>query len=240
MSRFDRAVLALLRAPTYPLTVREVEDLTGHCRRVHFAAPELLAEREITPTFWLRLWIPSNGQEYQRAYTVTRVRPEENLFAVDFVLHDTPGIASAWARGAEPGAELRATVYTGELLALEDPPPKGYLLLGDSASLPAINEILAALPADVPARIFLKQQHEDDARLPVYTRDGDKLGWTTAELTEAIKDQGDLDGWHAWVATESGVTRRLKALLQKQFGLPRTAIKARGYWIEGKPMGRAA
>ncbi|WP_431873311.1 siderophore-interacting protein [Amycolatopsis sacchari] len=236
MSRFDRAVLTLLRAPSYPLDVHEVEDLTAHCRRIHFSAPELLAGQAIAPTFWLRLWIPVGGQEVQRAYTVTEVRRDAGLFAADFVLHDTPGPASDWARAAAPGAKLRATVYPGALFALPDPPPNGYLLLGDPASLPAINEILKALPETVPARILLHRQHDDDPKLTVHTRPNDSLEWTDLTTTgEALS--GDLDGWHAWVATETGVTRRLRATLHQR--LPKAAVKARGYWIAGRPMGRS-
>lgn len=247
-TRLDRAVLALLRAPTYLVTVQAVEDLTGHCRRIHFSAPEFLAAHDrIAPTFWLRLWIPRGGQEYQRGYTVTDVRRDAGLFAVDFVLHDTPGVATDWARGAAPGASLRATVYTGKLFSLPEPPPRGCLLLGDPASLPAINDILRALPGDVPARVILQRQHADDERLPVHVRGGDLLSWAApapagAGLVEALAglDGDDLTGWQAWVATESGVSRRLRSLLQQRLGLPRAAIKAQGYWIEGRSMGRSA
>lgn len=242
MSRFDRAVLTLLRAPTYSITVHEIDDLTAHCRRIHFTAPELLNAHEISPTFWLRLWIPVDGQEYQRAYTVTHPRREAGLFAADFVLHDTPGVATNWARTATPGSTLRATIYTGKLFSLPQPAPRGYLLLGDPASLPAINDILRALPTTVPAHVMLQRQHDDDADLPLSERDGEEVTWATSDsgLLDLVRDlDADLTGWHAWAATEAGVTRRLRALLQTQHGLPRTAVTARGYWIAGKPMGRS-
>lgn len=242
MNRMERTVLALLRAPTYTLTVRAVEDLTAHCRRVHFHAPELLADHQIAPTFWLRLWIPAGDEEYQRAYTVTRVRHDEGTFASDFVAHDSPGLASHWAYTAQPGQTLRATVHTGKLFHLPEPHPSGFLLVGDPASLPAINDILDSLPDHVPAHILLDRHHEDDDQLPVAARENDCLQWTIANQTlHAAVDalETDLAGWHAWIATEATTTRQLRAALQHR-GLAKTSIKARGYWIAGKPMGRTA
>lgn len=242
MTRVDRTVLALLRAPSYTITVHAVEDLTEHCRRVHFHAPDLLAEQEITPTFWLRLWIPADGEQYQRAYTVTQVRRAEGLFASDFVWHEPAGLATRWAYAAAPEQDLRATVHTGKLFTPPEPPPTGYLLLGDPASLPAISDILRALPESVPAHIVLGRQHDDDDRLTVPTREHDRLQWTKQgqTLLHAVDDlAADLTGWQAWVATEAGTTRQLRNHLHKQHGMPKASIKARGYWAYGKPMGRS-
>lgn len=241
MNRMERTVLALLRAPTYALTVQAVEDLTAHCRRIHFHSPELLADHQIAPTFWLRLWIPVGGEEYQRAYTVTQVRRDEGLFASDFVRHDPPGPASQWAYDALPGQTLQATVYTGKLFTLPEPRPNGYLLIGDPASLPAISDILRGLPDGVPAHVLLDGQHDDDDQLPVPAREHDRLQWTTAgktleDLVDSLDE--DLTSWQAWIATETSTTRQLRTTLQHR-GLAKTSLKARGYWIAGKPMGRA-
>lgn len=240
MSVVDKAVLKAFGAKTYPLTVHEVEKVNAHCLRVHIKAPELIAAEDVErPSFWLRLWIPHKSQEIQRAYTVTRLRRAESLFALDFVLHDAPGVASQWARTTAPGETLRTTVYTGKLFEIPTAAP-GLLLIGDPASLPAINEILRALGDDVPARVLLQQQHDDDTDLEVHSDDVTWLPPNATSHTEAVRAlDADLTGWHAWVATESSVTRQVKNILQKERGLDRKAIKAQGYWIEGKPMGRA-
>ncbi|WP_026123526.1 siderophore-interacting protein [Nocardiopsis chromatogenes] len=242
MSRFERAVLRVLRAPDHWITVQGAADVTPRYRRIRFHGPELLAEHATPPAFWLRLWFPSGGEEYQRGYTVTDVDRENGEFSVEFVLHDGGSLASDWARAAEKGDRLRVTVYPGKSFTLPDPAPAGYLLVGDPASLPAINDILRALPPQTPARILLQRQHAEDMDLPTAVREGDELTWVVEEdglpkAVEALK--GEVDGWSAWVATETGTTKRVRTLLRDACGLPKGAVTARGYWIKGRSMGGA-
>ncbi|MDA2803606.1 siderophore-interacting protein [Nocardiopsis suaedae] len=242
MSRFERAVLRVLRAPDHWITVRAVTDVTPRYRRIRFHGPGLLAEHPTPPAFWLRLWFPAGEDEYQRGYTVTDVDRDGGAFSVEFVLHDGSALASDWARAAEEGDRLRATVYPGKPFAVPDPAPTGYLLVGDPASLPAINDILRALPEGTPARVLLQRQHAEDMDLPAAIREGDELTWVVEEdgLPKAVAAlKGDLDGWHAWVATDTGTTKRVRTLLRDTCGLPKDAVTARGYWIKGRSMGGA-
>lgn len=54
----------------------------------------------------------------------------------------------------------------------EDDRPPGYLLIGDSASLPAINTIIATLPAEIPIEAYLEEHDPADRRLPVNSHPG--------------------------------------------------------------------
>lgn len=244
VSRAEQVVLRMLRARSYPLTVAAVEDVTEHYRRVHFTAPELLAAHETPPAFWLRLWIPDRGRQYQRAYTVTDVRRDQARFAVEFVLHQPDGVGSDWARAASPGATVRATVFGSKRFTVPKPRPAGYLLLGDPSSLAAINDVLRALPAELPARVLLHPQHPDDPSLPVRARPGDKVSWVAPhlaglDLAPAIRHlSGEVAGWAAWVATETTATKRLRSLLRQRYGLARAAVTAQANWIRGRSMGR--
>ncbi|GAB3576679.1 hypothetical protein GCM10027445_41200 [Amycolatopsis endophytica] len=235
MSRFEKIVLNALRAPTYRLEVSKVDDVGSRYRSIRFSAPELLAAQETPPTFWLRLWIPVDGEEYQRAYTVTEVRRDEGTFACLFKLHDGDGVAVEWARAAEPGQALRATVYGPKRFAVPAPAPAGYLLVGDPCSLPAINDILRTLPDSVPAKVVLVEDHDG---LSVA---GGEVHWcaTPAEVTAALGELGRLEGWHAWVATESGLTREVRGVVQEALGVRKQDITAQGYWTRGRAMGRA-
>jgi NADPH-dependent ferric siderophore reductase len=234
LSRFEKIVLNALRAPTYRLEVSKVADVGSRYRSVRFSAPELLAAQETSPAFWLRLWIPVDGEEYQRAYTVTDVRRDEGTFACLFKLHDGDGVAVEWARAAQPGETLRATVYGPKRFAVPSPAPDGYLLVGDPCSLPAINDVLRTLPDSVPAKVFLVEEHDGIAV------EADDVHWcaTPAEMTAAVRALDRLDGWHAWVATESGLTREVRGLLQ-DLGVRKQDITAQGYWTKGRAMGHA-
>ncbi len=72
---------------------------------------------------------------------------EAGTVDIDFAMHD--GIATNWARAARPGDVLEVTVL-GSDFALPEPPPAGYVIVGDTASLPAINSLLDAI-GDAPA-----------------------------------------------------------------------------------------
>ena len=63
---------------------------------------------------------------------------------------------------------LRAGDYQvlGSNFTLPEPAPKGYVIVGDTASLPAINSQLTTI-GDAPARVFLEAGHDDDKQLPV-------------------------------------------------------------------------
>ena len=58
-------------------------------------------------------------------------------------LHD--GCASDWSRQAEPGDTIDATVQ-GTGFEVPDPLPPRMLVIGDPASLPAINSLLSVAP----------------------------------------------------------------------------------------------
>ena len=69
-------------------------------------------------------------------------------------MHD--GVASRWAQDARPGDTIEATML-GSNFTLPEPAPKGYVIVGDTASLPAINSLLTAIgdsPAQVPGKLL--------------------------------------------------------------------------------------
>ena len=78
-------------------------------------------------------------------------------------MHD--GLATRWAQDAAAGDVLEVTVL-GSNFALPTPDPAGYVIVGDTASLPAINSLLGAI-GDTPAQVFLEAGHDDDRELPI-------------------------------------------------------------------------
>ena len=146
------AVLKLLRAGDYRLTVTGRREISPHYLRLSFDGGGLLTDRPLHPTMWIRMWFADGDKLHQRGYTLVDPDPAADTVDIEFALHD--GVASRWAQEAQPGDTIDATVL-GSNLTLPEPRPAGYVIVGDTASLPAINSLLDAI-GDAPARVFLE------------------------------------------------------------------------------------
>lgn len=176
-------------------------ELTDHYVRISFAAGGLLRHREVHPTMWIRLWFSDGEKLHQRAYTLVNPDSMADTTDIEFALHD--GLAADWARTARSGDTIEATVL-GSSFALPQPAPRGYVIVGDTASLPAINSLLAAI-GNRPATIFLEAAHESDKTLPV----GREVVWVDRDgglpLADVVRAAAfDASGYFAWVACDTG------------------------------------
>jgi NADPH-dependent ferric siderophore reductase len=191
----------------------------------------MLKRHSVHPTMWIRVWFPNGDKLHQRGYTLVDPDPRTDTFDFEFALHD--GVASHWARAAKPGDTVDATVL-GSSFALPEPRPAGYVIVGDSASLPAINSLLNSI-GEAPARVFLEAGHDDDRDLPV-TRGAD-ITWVDRKnageaLLEAVQSAAfDADDHFGWVACDSRTTRSVVKVLREDFGIPRKSVKAQAYWV---------
>jgi hypothetical protein len=68
----------LWRGGDYELTVTGRTEIGRHYLRLHFDAGELLVQRPVHPTMWVRGWFPDGDRSHQRGYTLVndRVRSE--------------------------------------------------------------------------------------------------------------------------------------------------------------------
>jgi NADPH-dependent ferric siderophore reductase len=225
------AVLKLLRAGDYRLTVTGTRRISDRYLRLSFAAGGLLADRPAHPTMWIRMWFPDGERVHQRGYTLVDPDPAGDSLDIEFALHD--GIDSHWAAAAQPGDTIDATVL-GSNFELPTPPVAGYLIVGDTASLPAVNSLLTAI-GDAPARVFLEAAHESDKELPVACRRG--VVWVDRKnhgetLRQAVADAAfDASHHFGWVACDNRTTRAVARTLRDEYGIPRKSIKAQAYWV---------
>lgn len=228
---FAGAVLKLLRAGDYELTVTGRTEVSPHYLRLSFAAGGLLADRALHPTMWIRMWFSDGDKLHQRGYTLVNPDPANDTVDIEFALHD--GVASRWAEQASPGDTIEVTVL-GSNFALPEPRPSGYVIVGDTASLPAINSLLDAI-GETPARIFLEAAHDDDKQLPV-ARSSD-VTWVDRKnageaLVQAVASAAfDASDHFGWVACDNRTTRAVAKLLREDYGIPRKALKAQAYWV---------
>ena len=235
----------MLGGQDHTLTVTEVEPLTSHVTRIGFLSPSLFDDLPEGPATYIRCWFPDParpGVEHQRGFTPILTRRTIGAFSIDFLLHEPAGPASNWARHAAAGQRLGATVYGTTPFELPDPPPTGMLLIGDPASLPALNSIIDALPDEVPIELYLEQSHPLDVSLPVATHPQLQHRWVSrtsaTSLADAIEIR-DWRGWHVWALTEASSLKRLRPVLKSAIGFPKTHTTVQAYWTQGRSMGRS-
>jgi ATP-binding cassette subfamily B protein IrtA len=223
------------------VTVTGTEQRTSHCIRVRFTSDTLFDEALVGPTSWVRGWFPDGqGREHQRGYTFSETDADAGTFAIDFVLHEPSGPAAQWARQAESGQTLSVMYMSSTPFEVpEENRPAGYLLIGDSASVPAINSIIAAVPDDIPIEAYLEQHDPADRDLAIVTHPRMRLRWVgRADATSLATslENCDWSNWYVWAGPESASLKEIRKRL-KEFGFPRSEIHAQAYWARGKAMG---
>ncbi|MER7948546.1 siderophore-interacting protein [Streptomyces sp. NPDC096079] len=229
------AVLRLMRGKDFTFTVTGAERVTEDYRRVHFTDGGLLAAAGVHPTMWVRVWFGNAGKPHQRAYTLVDPDPARGTFSLEFALHD--GAASRWARACAPGDTVDATLQ-GTGFEVPDPLPTRLLVIGDPASLPAVNSLLDALPG-VPVTLWFETRHASDEELPV------RLDPERHELRRIPRENGGAGlvarvkaelpaladaGAYVWIACDTATTRALAGFVRKELALPKERVHALGYW----------
>ncbi|MGW1132341.1 siderophore-interacting protein [Streptomyces griseoluteus] len=231
---WEGAVLRLLRAKDFTFTVTDAEDVTPHYRRLRMTDGGLLAATGVHPTMWVRLWFSADGRPHQRAYTLVDPDPATGTLALEFALHE--GCASDWARAAKAGDTVEATVQ-GTGFQRPEPDPSHVLVVGDTASLPAINSLLRELePA--PATVWFEgtldglpcaadpERHEI-REVPRREAGKHLVERVRAELPGILSGTGHP---YVWIACDTATTRALASYVRKELGVPRQRVHALGYW----------
>lgn len=241
---FQGAMMRGFGARDHDAVVTGTDLLAPHFLRVRMSSPTLFQDVVPGPTAWIRIWFPDpeGGEtEYQRGYTFSEMDPDAGTFAVDFVLHEPAGPASTWAQRATPGDHISVTSFGSRTLDIPEDLPAGYLLIGDSASIPAINSILTALPHEVAVELYLEQHHEDDHLIPMADHPLLQKHWVPRDdansLAAALEDR-DWSNWYAWAGPESNTLKQLRTRLRDDFGFPKSEVHAQAYWSEGRAMGK--
>jgi NADPH-dependent ferric siderophore reductase len=171
-----------------------------------------------------------------RTYTVRRFDPVDHEVTLDVVLHPR-GVASTWARHARPGDVVGVNTPTG----LYDRPDDAtwQVLVADATGLPAACRLMAQAPPDVRTWVWLEVPGPEH-RIPLSPPPHVAVAWTyggngrsPSRLEEIVRSLEHPDGpGYVWVAGETKVLRGVRRHLRHELGLPATAYKAVGYWVD--------
>jgi NADPH-dependent ferric siderophore reductase len=240
------------------VAVRRVETVGARLVRVTLAGPELAGFAVDLPGASVRLLLPSagatglvlptwRGNEFLlpdgqrpviRSLTPLRVAADSLELDVAILMHGN-GPASQWATTAAPG-NVVAVSGPGRGYSIAEEAP-AFLLVGDESALPAIGQLLAALPPAAPAQVHIEVA-DPDGRVPLPRRGPTTLHWHDlapgtapgATLVAAVREADIIPGAQIWAAGEAAAMQRIRRHLFEDRGLPRAQATVRGYWKVGR------
>jgi NADPH-dependent ferric siderophore reductase len=172
--------------------------------------------------------------------TITPLRFDARSLELDLeiVVHGN-GPASDWADAAVPGVE---TAISGPARGYDvDPSASDFLLLGDETAIPAITQLLQAIPDDLPVTTAIAVTDES-ARIDLPERDGVSVDWLVqagdaapaSPLASAVTRTTVGDGTRVWAAGEAAAMQAIRRHLIGERAMPRSSAWVRGYWKHGR------
>ncbi|MDF2641563.1 MAG: siderophore-interacting protein [Pseudomonas sp.] len=230
------------------LEVLRVSEVTPLMRRITLRGPELegfisLGTDDHVKLFFastpeeqaaLDNWVPMSESDgprpAMRDYTPRRYDAQTGELDIDFVLHGE-GPAATWAAQAEPGQFLHIAGPRGSMVVPDM--FDSYLLIGDETALPAIARRLESLPANRAALVVVEVASPQEQQVFDSVAQVDVIWIVRGEqdLQSVVRRLEMPEGkLYAWVATESGLSRKLRRILLDEFGLNEEFVKAAGYW----------
>jgi NADPH-dependent ferric siderophore reductase len=241
--------------PFRRVRVERIEDLSGRLRRVVLGGPELAGLEIDSPAASVRLLLPPRGSDAIemptwtgnqfeltdgrrapiRTFTPRGLDRDRLELSIDIVLH-ARGAASDWARSASVGDEV---AISGPARGYDvDPNTSSYVLAGDETAIPAISQLLEAIPQAATAYVHVEIADQSGRlELPPHPRSSVEWhlsrGEPGAAFAEAIESLEELPE-AVWVAGEAAAVQRVRKHLFETRGMDRSAVTARGYWKHGR------
>jgi NADPH-dependent ferric siderophore reductase len=240
------------------VAVRRVERLSPRMVRVTVAGADLEGLTVERPAASVRLLLPSpgardlvmptwNGNEFLlpdgrrpaiRTFTPRRVDPGAHELDLDVVIHPG-GVAPRWAESAEPGEPV-AISGPGRGYVI-DPAASAFLLAGDETAIPAISQLLEALPPGTPVVAHIEVARSE-ARLVLPDHPRATVDWWDPPpdaspgdaLVAAVRGADLAPATQVWVAGEAAAMQRIRRHLFEDRGLSRAQATVRGYWKHGR------
>jgi NADPH-dependent ferric siderophore reductase len=239
------------------VVVRKAEYLGPRMIRVTVTGSDLAGLTVEQPAASVRLLLPPpgskelvvpswNGNEFLmpdgrrptlRTLTPRRVEPATLELDVDVVVHDG-GPLSEWAQSAGPG-DAAAVSGPGRGYTVDTDAP-AFLLAGDETAIPAISQLLAAMPPSTPVQVHIEIARPD-ARLALPDRANTTVDWyhlprrasAGSALVDAMRDVSFDPRARIWIAGEAAAMQAIRRHLFQERGVARAQATVRGYWKLG-------
>jgi NADPH-dependent ferric siderophore reductase len=239
-------------------TVLRTEALSPRMIRVTLTGPELheMAVPDLAASVRLLVPVPGTGELVMpswtgneflmpdgrrpplRTFTPRRFDPGAAELDLDVVLHDG-GIATDWAAAAQPGAPA-AISGPGRGYAIA-PDATAFVLGGDESAIPAMSQLLGALPEEAAVHVRVEIA-EADSRIALPEHPNARVEWCELSagappgdaLVTAIREVEMVPGGRVWVAGEAAAVQRIRRYLFEDLAMPRALTTVRGYWKHGR------
>lgn len=259
VNRFDRPG-ARHRFTAREVRVREVSHPAAGFVRVTFEGPDLADFVSSGPADHVRLFFPHpvtgvllapsavgpgedgivrpEGELFSRDFTPLNVRPDgdSRVFDVDFLRHENPGPAAAWAEGAQVGDRLVAVGPRGSRGV-----PVGateLICVVDGSALPAASRWITETPEATACWVVIDCPPEDLGWAEHYVREaaGRDIHLVVAggALDDAVRGLTIGEGTFVFGAGEASRLVPLRRYLKHELGLPREQFALSGYWKAGQ------
>ncbi len=178
--------------------------------------------------------LPDEQRPTIRTFTPRYYRTKTNELDLDIVLHED-GATSTWAASASPGVPA-AISGPGRGYSF-DSGASAFLLAGDETAIPAIAQLLEALPRTTPVHALIELAHTD-ARMALPDHPRTTIEWLDlpaggapgTALVAAVEEAHLTEGVRLWVAGEAAAMHKIRQHLFKLRGLSRSDATVRGYW----------
>ena len=244
--------------PFRSVTVKRVESVTPWLRRITVVGDELTGFTADEPAASVRLLIPNEaapelviptwrGNEFLlpddtkptiRTFTPRAFDPIALELDVDVVIHGH-GPASNWAAAAIVGAPA-AVSGPGRGYRV-DVSASRFVIAGDESAVPAIRQVLDALPDHATAQVFIEVTRPD-ARNPISDRAEAFTTWLDladdgppgSRLVGAMRKAPIDTDTRIWAAGEAASMQRIRRHCFDEIGIPRPHCTIRGYWKHGR------
>jgi NADPH-dependent ferric siderophore reductase len=176
-----------------------------------------------------------------RTLTPLRHDADAGELDIDVVLHGE-GPLSQWAEGTEAGAPA-AVSGPGRGYAVDDDVAT-FVLAGDESAIPAIGQLVEALPPAAHAIVIVEVAHTD-ARVDLGDRSGVDERWVVrpgdsppgAALVPALTAVAITPATRVWAAGEAAAMQQIRRHLFSDLGISRSVATVRGYWKHGRAGG---
>ncbi|WP_160153553.1 siderophore-interacting protein [Microbulbifer sp. ALW1] len=223
---------------------RELEVITSrrispHMLRVTLGGPELQDFPKDQESAYVKLLFEQGEgkKPLMRTYTIRHQR--ENEIDIDFVIHEHPGPAGAWAQQAEPGQRIHVAGPGARKLI--NPDGDWLLFLGDMTALPAISVNLSLLPEDARGHAVIEIASESD-RQELQAPSNLEIHWVVnrdarapgVALQQQLRQISWLEGNPAiWCATEFSTMREMRQYFRSERPVAASHRYISSYWKSG-------